>query len=68
MTIKHYSKRYEIITNGNLPDYRKKIMLAGLMRDMEANLAIPLFKNPEWEEENPEIAALYDKVSASRNG
>lgn len=66
MTLIHYSKRYEIITKGNLPDYRKKIMLAGLMRDMEDHLAIPLFKNPEWEQEHPEIAALYDKVATSR--
>ncbi|MGI2327250.1 hypothetical protein [Planococcus sp. YIM B11945] len=67
MTLKHYSKRYDVIMNGNLPSRRKELMLAGLKADMESNLNIPMFSNPEWEQENSEVMALYRKVTANKN-
>lgn len=66
MTLKHYSKRYDVIVQGNLPARRKDLMLAGLKADMEANLDIPMFMNSEWEQENSEVLELYRKVSDSQ--
>lgn len=66
MTLKHYSKRYEVIVQGNLPKYRKDLAIASLISDMESNLNIPMHKNLEWEQENSEVIELYNKIASSR--
>ena len=67
MTLKHYSKRYEIILQGTFPKDRKDSMLASLMSEMEVAFNIPMQQDLAWELENEEVIKLYRQVSRSRN-
>lgn len=67
MMLKYYFKRYEVITQGEYPANRKKIMVANLLSEMETTFDIPLQISSEWEQENEEVVALYRQVSADKN-
>ncbi|TWT26468.1 hypothetical protein FQV30_09720 [Planomicrobium sp. CPCC 101110] len=65
--LQYYTKRFEVIIRGKYPANRKKLMIANLMSEMETAFNMPMQSNPEWEQENEEIIALYRRISASRN-
>ncbi|EIM05415.1 hypothetical protein A1A1_16288 [Planococcus antarcticus DSM 14505] len=65
--LKYYFKRYEVITQGEYPANRKKIMVANLLSEMETTFDIPLQISFQWEQENEEVIALYRQVSADKN-
>lgn len=67
MMLQYFTKRFEVITRGTYPANRKKLMLANLSSEMETAFNMPMQRNPEWEQENEEVIALYRKISASRN-
>lgn len=67
MMLKYYFKRYEVITQGEYPANRKKIMVANLLSEMETTFDIPLQISSQWEQENEEVVALYRQVSADKN-
>lgn len=67
MMLKYYSKRYDVIMQGNYPANRKKLMLANLVSEMETTYNMPMQSNPEWEHENKEVSSLYRQISASKN-
>lgn len=64
--LNYYSKRYEVISQGNYPANRKKIMLTTLMNEMESHFNIPMHSNATWEQENKEVSALYRQVAADK--
>lgn len=65
--LKYYYKRYEVITQGNYPANRKKVMIINLLSEMETTFDIPLQISPKWVQENEEVFALYHQVSADKN-
>lgn len=65
--LNYYTKRYEVIVQGNYPENRKKIMLINLMNEMEETFDMPIQSDPEWARQNVDIHALYQQVSASKN-
>ncbi|ANU13033.1 hypothetical protein [Planococcus halocryophilus] len=67
MMLKYYTKRYEVIMQGTYPENRKKIMLATLANDIEKAYAIPMQRNPAWEQNNEEIFSLYSQVAARKD-
>ncbi|EMF47826.1 hypothetical protein B481_0360 [Planococcus halocryophilus Or1] len=52
---------------GTYPENRKKIMLATLANDIEKAYAIPMQRNPAWEQNNEEIFSLYSQVAARKD-
>ncbi|QTD39451.1 hypothetical protein [Sporosarcina sp. Te-1] len=59
-----YQKAYEQIIHADQP--RRDILLAGLMNEMVKQFKIPIVRNEVWIRENPEIAAMYRKLSITR--
>lgn len=58
--------RYEIIML--LPEGAKRDKaLSDLMDFVKAEFNIPLMQNPEWEQQNKAVIAMYRKVSMSRS-
>ena len=64
MNIKLFEKRFKEIDKAKEPWRTKR--LANLMSDLERMYGIPALRNPEFEMQNPELMALYRKVSAAR--
>ncbi|EGA88333.1 hypothetical protein GPDM_15774 [Planococcus donghaensis MPA1U2] len=67
MMLKYFTKRYEVIMQGTYPASRKKIMLATLAKDIEKAYAIPLQRDPAWEQNNEEIFSLYSQVATRKD-
>ncbi|MBB4824982.1 hypothetical protein HNO89_002208 [Sporosarcina luteola] len=59
-----YQSAYEEIIHSDQP--KRDILLAGLMNEMEKQFEIPMIRNEAWIRENPEIAAMYRKLSITR--
>lgn len=67
MKVYEYETRFNaILEMSNTPADKDK-MLASLMTEMEQTFQIPMMKNKVWEEEEPEVYALYRKVADSRS-
>lgn len=45
----------------------KDRQLARLMSELERQYKIPIVRDPDWEEQNKPVVALYRKVSMSRS-
>lgn len=67
MNLREYKQRYETIMNLSISPTEKDKMLSLLMTELENAFDVPMIKNEGWEKENPEVYALYFKVSASRS-
>lgn len=61
------NRRYEDIIHSNLSQEEKNDKLRTLMNMMEQVYKIPAQRNPEWEQENKAVIALYRKIAMSRN-
>ncbi|WP_430508385.1 hypothetical protein [Rossellomorea marisflavi] len=66
MDLKQVNSEYERIIHSSRDNETKDKMLANLMTAMEAEYNIPMTRNPEWEEQNRKVIALYRKISNSR--
>jgi hypothetical protein len=64
--LKQFNQRYEETLNSGLSTEEKDRQFAVLMTDMEQFFEIPAMHNPEWENRNKAVIALYRKVSISR--
>lgn len=67
MSLTEINRKYENIMNSNLSQYEKAVKLGELMSLMEGQYTIPALKDPEWEQENKKVIALYRKISISRD-
>jgi hypothetical protein len=52
--------------DSNDSDRQKDLDLARLMSDMEVVFRIPMLANEEYKKKNPEVIALYNRISQSR--
>lgn len=67
MRLDEYETRFEFILEMDSKQSEKDLLLSGLMTDLERNFHVPMMKNKAWEQENPEVYALYRKVADSRS-
>jgi hypothetical protein len=61
-----FKNAYEGIMSSNADTDTKNQQLTALMTKMEIVCKIPFLHNPQWENQNSEIIALYRKISNSR--
>lgn len=66
MRLDEYETRFEFILEMDSKQSEKDFLLSGLMTDLERNFHVPMMKDEVWEQENPEVYALYQKVANSR--
>ena len=60
--IRHFEKKVAQLEKEEASDFD----LAEVMTDMESQFHIPLLADPAWNQENPRIIHLYQKLSALR--
>lgn len=60
-----YQQEYEEIIHSDQP--KRDMLLVALMTEMEKQFKIPVPRNKEWERDNPEIAAMYRKLTITRS-
>lgn len=60
-----YQLEYEEIIHSDQP--KRDMLLVALMTEMEKQFKIPVPRNKEWERDNPEIAAMYRKLTITRS-
>lgn len=66
MRLDEYEKRFQLILKMDKEQSEKDALLSVLMTDLERKFDIPMSKDKAWEQENPEVYALYRKVADSR--
>lgn len=67
MNLTDIQREYETILHSNKSDHDKAVAFAELMSIMEGPpFNVPLLRNPEWEEKNKSVRAMYRKISRSR--
>lgn len=62
-----YTNRLNEILTSPAPNRIKDIRLSNLMTDLEQAYNIPVFRNREFERENPFVMRLYRTVSEARS-
>ena len=65
-TLAEFNDRFQRIIDSNDSDRQKDLDLARLMSDMEVVFQIPALANEEYKKKNPEVMALYQRISRSR--
>ncbi|MHC8523995.1 hypothetical protein ACPJHQ_26095 [Rossellomorea sp. H39__3] len=66
MDLRQVNSEYEGIIHSSRDNETKDKMLSNLMTALEWEYNIPMIRNPEWEEKNRKVIALYRKISQSR--
>lgn len=69
MSLTQYNREYEKIMGLDISEDIRAERLAELMTNMEREFGVSVFRFYEWaqKEENKKIAALYQKISRSRD-
>jgi hypothetical protein len=62
-----YQQRFEeIMAMKKVSDEKRDLKLSLIMTEMEKEFGIPLDRNDQFDDENPEVIALYTVISSSR--
>ncbi|WLR60171.1 hypothetical protein [Guptibacillus hwajinpoensis] len=64
--LSEFNKQYEEVMKIKAV-YKRDVALASIMTKMEGEFKISLLNHDEWQRNNPEIGALYRKISFSRS-
>lgn len=61
-----FEKAVRIEADTHLTQDQKDLQLAQLMTAMELRYKIPMFRDEQWEKDNPKIIHIYREISEMR--
>lgn len=65
--LNYFKKAIYVESDDSLTQDQKDLKLAQIMTEMEREYRIPIFRNLEWEQNNPKVIRTYREISSMRS-